>query len=403
MKFSDLFKLSIRMFKTRTSRTLLTILGMSVGISAILFLVSLGFGLQKTLLERITTSDSLLTLEINSPKSDSISLDNAALEKIKNIDGVADVSPSFQISSQGYMNELSANFNVLAVRPSYLRLGGYKIIEGNLLDDSAENEIVVSSSVAKVFGKEFSEIIGQEITFDFYVNGIEAGVSENSQNTKKQKIKSETRYKIAGVIEGEDNLVFINAKTLSNFNVQNFNDAKVKCRSDDAMGKVRDEILKSGLLVSSLSDTVKQAEQVFKVIQIILMLFGFIALVVSAIGMFNTMTIAMMERTEEIGIMKSIGASNAAVSLIFIMESTVMGFLGGLGGVFLGLAGGKIFNLGINLIASRLGGESMTLFYSPFWFVAVIIASGALVGFITGIVPARRGSNIDPLDALRYK
>ena len=65
MKFIDLFNLSTRMFKARTSRTLLTVLGMSIGIAAILFLVSLGYGLQKTLLERITTSDSILTLDVS--------------------------------------------------------------------------------------------------------------------------------------------------------------------------------------------------------------------------------------------------------------------------------------------------------------------------------------------------
>ena len=76
MKFIDLFKLATRMFKARTSRTLLTVLGMSLGIGAILFLVSLGYGLQKTLLERITTSDSLLTLDISEAKSGAVSWDN---------------------------------------------------------------------------------------------------------------------------------------------------------------------------------------------------------------------------------------------------------------------------------------------------------------------------------------
>ena len=101
MKFSDLFKLSTRMFKARLSRTLLTILGMSIGIGAILFLVSLGYGLQKTLLERITTSDSLLTLDVSEAKSETATLDNQTLEKIKSLPGVDDVSPAFQITTQG--------------------------------------------------------------------------------------------------------------------------------------------------------------------------------------------------------------------------------------------------------------------------------------------------------------
>jgi len=115
------------------------------------------------------------------------------------------------------------------------------------------------------------------------------------------------------------------------------------------------------------------------------------------------MTIALLERTEEIGIMKSIGASDRAISMMFVMEASVMGFLGGLGGVGIGILGGRLFNVTINFIASHFGGEAVSLFYSPLWFVVVIIVFAGFVGFITGFIPARRASKIDPLDALRYK
>jgi ABC-type antimicrobial peptide transport system permease subunit len=169
------------------------------------------------------------------------------------------------------------------------------------------------------------------------------------------------------------------------------------------MGVIRDALLSYGLLVSSLSDTVDQANQIFRIVQMILMLFGIIALVVSAIGMFNTMTITLLERTEEIGIMKSIGASDASISAMFFMESAIMGFLGGCMGIFIGWIGGIGFNAIINFVASKFGGQSVSLFYSPLWFMLSILAFSAIVGFFTGLVPARRASKIDPLDALRYK
>jgi len=197
--------------------------------------------------------------------------------------------------------------------------------------------------------------------------------------------------------------VYINSKALVELKIDKFSQTKVRCLNQQVMGVIRDNILNEGLLVSSLSDTVDQANQIFSIVQIVLMLFGVVALAVSAIGMFNTMTITLLERTQEIGIMKSIGASDGGVSMMFIMESTIMGFLGGLCGVFLGFLGGQIFNRIINLVASRFGGESVNLFYSPVWFVAGIIIFSAVVGFITGFVPARRASKIDPLDALRYK
>ncbi len=93
--------------------------------------------------------------------------------------------------------------------------------------------------------------------------------------------------------------------------------------------------------------------------------FGVIALIVSAIGMFNTMTVALLERTEEIGIMKSIGASDVDIMMMFISESTIMGFFGGLTGIGLGIITGKIFNLGVNFLANHFGGQSISLFFIP--------------------------------------
>jgi ABC-type antimicrobial peptide transport system permease subunit len=412
MKFIDLFKLSTRMFKARTSRTLLTVLGMSIGIGAILFLVSFGYGLQKTLLDRITTSDSLLTLDIAEAKSGIVTLDGAMVNKIKNLPGVSEISPAFQLTAQGHLENVSADLVISGIDPLFLKLGGTRIANGETLTDANVTGIVITSSLAQIFGKQdAAEMLGKEFTFDFFIPIAQADASAESTDSQNSndlqadfnKISLEKKFKVVGVVAGEDNLVYINSKALTELKVDKFSQMKVKCSSQQIMGNIRDSILNEGLLVSSLSDTVDQANQIFKIVQIVLMLFGIIALAVSAIGMFNTMTITLLERTQEIGIMKSIGASDGGVSMMFIMESTIMGFLGGLCGVLIGFLGGQIFNKAINLIASRFNGQPVSLFYSPLWFVAGIIIFSAVVGFITGFVPARRASKIDPLDALRYK
>ncbi|MCX6765530.1 MAG: ABC transporter permease [Candidatus Moranbacteria bacterium] len=404
MKFSDIFKLSTRMFKARTSRTLLTILGMSIGIGAILFLVSLGYGLQKTLLNKITTSDALLTLDVTEAKSATVFLNRETLKVMAEMEGVGEVSPAYQLNAQGRLGDLSADFSAVVVKPSFLKLGGYRVSQGRLLNDESPQEIVVTSTVSRVFGKNADEIIGKEIKFSFLVPEQDktGEVSKNSQ-VKTKRVESDKAYVVAGVIEGEDSIIYINSKSLDNFSIDHFSQVKVKCRTNQALGLVRDQLISQGFLVSALSDTVEEANKVFRAIQIVLMLFGVVALVVSAIGMFNTMTIALLERTEEIGIMKSIGASNAGISLIFVMESAIMGFLGGVCGVFIGFVSGEVFNGLINFIARRFGGESVDLFYIPLWFVLLIILFAGFVGFSTGFIPARRASHIDPLEALRYK
>lgn len=410
MKFIDLFKLSTRMFKARTSRTILTVLGMSVGISAILFLVSLGEGLRSTLLERITTSDSLLTLDISEAKSGIVSLNKELMQKIETMEGVEEVSPAFQITTQGHLDDLSADLVTIGSKPSFLKLGGYKPSNGVLLSDDNRTGIVISSAVGQVFGKTVDEMIGKEMTFSFFVpkalpvvDGAVVAVSDAQAQNEFEKIDSSIKYKIVGVVDGEDNVIYMNMSSLGDLKIDKYGQVKVKTRSNEEMGIIRDTILEYGLLVSSLSDTVDQANQIFKVVQIILMLFGSIALFVSAIGMFNTMTITLMERTEEIGIMKSIGASDGSISVMFFMESAIMGFLGGISGVVIGWLGGKLFNIAINLVATKFGGQEVNLFSTPLWLVFGVIGSSAVVGFLTGFAPARRASKIDPLDALRYK
>lgn len=402
MRFFDLIKLSTRMFKARTSRTLLTILGMSVGIAAILFLVSLGYGLQKTLLEKITTSDSLLTLDITESKSEGVILNQDAIKNIEEMEGVSEVSKSFTLSSHAQLNGLSADIAAVGTEPSFLRLGGYKIEDGESLNDDNKDGILITSSVTKFFGSGGESVIGKQIKFSFLAPSEESE-SDNNFQAGERKVALEKTYTVIGIVEGEESTAYIHSDTLSSIEIKKFDGVKVKCASTQKMGGVRDTIGQQGFSVSSLSDTVDQANKIFKVVQIILMCFGIIALVVSAIGMFNTMTIALLERTNELGIMKSIGASNFSVSMMFIMESTIMGFLGGLGGIIVGLIEGFVFNGMINIIATRMGGQSVNLFYSPMWFMMLIVIFAAFVGLMTGIVPARRASKIDPLDALRYK
>jgi putative ABC transport system permease protein len=389
------------MFKARTSRTLLTILGMGVGIGAILFLVSLGYGLQKTLLEKITTSDSLLTLDVTEAKSDAVSLNKEKVEEIKQIEGVVEVSESFSLPAQSQLGDLSADLVVIGTQPTFLRLGGLKIDKGSSLSDNKREGIVITASVVKLFGEDNESVIGKKMKFSFFQE--KKNQSADVESKEMEKVSSDTEYEVIGVIQGDEGAVYINSDTLTNLNVPNYNQIKVKCATNEKMDSVRDKIMEQGFIVSSLSDTVEQANQIFRIIQIILMCFGIIALVVSAIGMFNTMTIALLERTNELGIMKSIGASNFSVYMMFVMESAIMGFFGGFGGVLLGFIEGKVFNFLVNLIASRLGGQPVNLFYSPAWFVFLIIAFAAFVGLATGFVPARRASKIDPLDALRYK
>lgn len=398
MRFFDVLKLSMRMFKARTMRTLLTILGMSVGIAAIIFLVSMGYGLQRTLLQKITTSDALVTLDVTLGKSEeAVALDNSVVETLKTIPEVIDVIPVLELSGQGKFGDITLDVNTVSSSATLLKSEGVKITHGRLFTEEEPNKVVITKAVSQVFGTAPEEMLGQSVSLTLFQNDATGQVS------RKNSFSPETTYMIAGISDGEENIVYLSLDSLTGFPLSSYTKLKVKCASTQVLDRVRGDIEQKGFSASSISETIDQANKVFSAIQIVLMVFGMIALIVSAIGMFNTMTIALLERTEEIGIMKAIGASRGSISLMFVMESTLMGFLGAVGGVILGMIEGEILNFFINLVATRFGGESVDLFYSPLWFIMTVIAFGAFVGFMTGVFPARKASSIDTLDALRYK
>ena len=185
---------------------------------------------------------------------------------------------------------------------------------------------------------------------------------------------------------------YINLDGFTDFVLSNFQFAKVKVKNSEQTEAIRDSLISQGFFVSALSDTVDQANRIFNIIQIVLGIFGVIALIVAAIGLINTMTITLLQRTNEIGIMRAIGASPNNIRALFLSESIITGFLGGVAGIFLGVATSQIFNLFLKLLAKSLGGRPTDIFAYPFWFIIFAVLLSTLVGVAAGFWPARRKS-----------
>lgn len=396
MLLPDLLKLSTRMFKTRRMRTMLTILGLSVGIGAILFLVSLGYGLQKILIEKITNDEALLSLDVFPSKSEILKLDKTSIEKIKALPGVEAVTPVVTFSVQLNYGNLNGDATLNAVDSSYFRLSAMETAIGDFFTKDDKKSIVISKAVSRLFNIADDEVIGKELKLNIII--------PSEEDTGLIDLKDKGQYKIKGVIPEEDySIVYIPLSEVSEFNVKEYQQLKVKAQDSSQIERLRGDIESMGFTIAALSDTVEQANKIFRAVQIVLAIFGMIALFVSAIGMFNTMTIALLERIQEIGIMRAIGASHRDISALFLTEATIMGFLGGIGGVVIGYLVGEIFNLGINILAANLGGQPIDLFERPSWFIFTIIIFSTLVGFATGVFPARKAAKLNPLSALRYK
>ncbi|HOZ56082.1 MAG TPA: ABC transporter permease [bacterium] len=399
MLVTDIFRLATRMFRTNTSRTLLTILGISVGIGAILFLLSLGYGLQNLILNQITTSDALLSLDVTAGEIENLKLNDDSLKQIKETIGVEKVSQLISAQGQMKVGDISTELLVNFANQDFFKLDGTTIKKGDFYtDEEGDNsKIIISSSALQLFNLSEEDAFEKTIKFTILVP-----ILENSNETKSVELDNE--FKIVGIIQEEgSNYAYMPLSWGNQLGIKDYNKIKVKVRSEGDLTIARSAIMEKGYSVSALSDIIEQAKQVFNIVQIVLASFGVVALIVSAIGMFNTMTIALLERTQEIGIMKALGATSGDVWQMFLAEAVIIGFLGGLGGIIIGWAGGQGFNYGINLLAGAFGGDKIDIFYTPFWFVTLIISFSTIVGLLTGFYPARRAAKISPLVALRYK
>jgi putative ABC transport system permease protein len=402
MRLQDIAMLSTRMFKTNPSRTWLTILGMGVGTGAVVALVGLGFGLQSIILERIVFGETLLSLNVANPPSHVVTLSQETIDTIAANEYVKDVSPMASFPALVTYEGLTGNAFLQGMKPSYFLYTGTKESAGELFtEDTAEedrNAVVVSSAMLKLFGVENPEAaIGNTLTFRVFVP--QPGGADSVE------VNLEKEYRIKGITDDQSSLVAIITydEFTSHFQVPYYERIQVRVIDSESLTFVQDSIIEQGFIVTALSKTVEQANKIFQGIQAVLAVFGGIALTVSAIGMFNTMTVTLLERTAEIGVMRTIGASARDIIVLFIAEAVIVGFLGGIVGILIGVGIGFGLNGLLGLAASRFGGEAVSIFKYPFTFLLFIASFSAVVGFFTGLFPARRAAKINPLDAIRYK
>ncbi len=402
MRFQDVAKLSTRMFKTNPARTWLTILGMGVGTAAVVTLVGLGFGLQNIILEQIVGGDTLLSLNINNPPARAVILNPQTVQEFYEIPHVKDVAPMASFAALISYDGLTGNTFLQGASPAYFRYTGAKAVTGRLFDEKTATEdrgnVIISKGMLKLFEVDDpASAIGKQVSFRVFVQ------REGSKDPIETELKK--RYTIVGISneESQPNAIILLDELTSQLQVTEFERAQVRVEASEWLDGVTTSIIERGFGVTALSKTVEQANKIFQGIQAVLAVFGGIALVVSAIGMFNTMTVTLLERTGEIGIMRTLGASSRDIQVLFISEAVIVGFLGGVVGISIGVGIGFALNTMVNVAASNFGGKSVSLFAYPLSFILFIATFSAVVGFLTGVFPARRAAALNPLDAIRYK
>jgi putative ABC transport system permease protein len=176
-----------------------------------------------------------------------------------------------------------------------------------------------------------------------------------------------------------------------------------RVKNPSQVQSVEDAIKKMGFTTFSLLDASQSLRSVFRVLDLFLLIFGSLALAVASIGIVNTLVMAILERRREIGIMKAIGASDGEVKKLFFAEAGAMGILGGVAGVALGWAIGRVINFGTNIYLRRESIAPDNFWSVPWWLVALAVAFSFLVSLVSGLYPAGRAAKLDPVQALRYE
>lgn len=402
MRIQDIAKLSTRAFKTNPTRTWLTILGMGVGTGAVVTLVGLGFGLQNIILEQIVLGDTLLSLNVTPPPARSVTLNPQTVQELLEVERVKDVAPMASFAALITFDGLTGNTFLQGANQNYFRYTGTKEVAGRMFTDETavedRNNVILTQAMLKLFEIEDPEsALGKQVSFRVFVP------KEGTTETSEMELRK--RYTVVGISseESRPGAIILLDELTSQIGVKEFERVQVRVEEVAYLDQVTAAIIERGYGVTALSKTVEQANKIFQGIQAVLAVFGGIALVVSAIGMFNTMTVTLLERTGEIGIMRTLGASSNDIQILFVTEAIVVGFLGGMVGIGIGVGIGFTLNTMVNVAASSFGGKSVALFSYPMTFLLFIASFSAAVGFLTGVFPARRAAALNPLDAMRYK
>jgi len=391
MRIKDVIKLAYKHFRFARSRSFLTVLGIVIGISAIILLVSLGIGLQKITASRLADFTALQTINV-STSSQTAKLDKDAVEKIKKIENVEMVSPLINLVGSGTLMGTTTAVSVTGLVPSNLKFEQVEMAEGRTFSEDNASEAIVSKSALKAFAiNDQDKVLNSQL-------GLELVVSE-------EKPPINLKLNVVG-ISGEKATpeIYVPISVLDRATQGGYTSLNVKVKDRKKIKETKTKIEEMGFGASSASELIDQVDKVFLIIQIVLGAIGAIGFFVASFGIVNTMTISLLERTREIGIMKALGISNRDIRRIFVFESMLFGLFGGIFGVSFGYLVGQGFNGLIHLLMQKSGeAEVLNPFVTPLKFAITVIFFSVAVAWAAGFYPAFRASRLSPLDALRHE
>lgn len=406
MNFVNLFRIAIRALSGNKFRGFLTMLGIIIGVAAVITMLAIGQGSKKSIQDQISTMGSNMinvrpgTGQFGGVRQSASSMQTLKLEDYEAIvnqgEYITDVSPEVSSSGQVIFGANNAPTSAYGVNPSYLDIRKYVVAEGSMFTDS---DVKTSAKVC---------VIGQTVVDNLFTNGEDP----IGQTIRFNKIP----FTVIGVLESkgdntmgqdQDDMILapyttIMKRVLAITYIQSIAASAVsEDATEDAIASIEDILRQQHKIASGAEDdfNVRSQKELISMMSsttdmmtILLACIAGISLLVGGIGIMNIMYVSVTERTREIGLRMSIGAKERDILMQFLIESILLSVTGGIIGVILGISNAYIVNM---VMAWPIDIELYTIVLS---FV-VCSATGIFFGWY----PAKKASDLDPIEALRYE